>query len=357
MSTSRRLTRLAAALALVSLVAAGFSLAARLNPGTAVGRGVVQSHSALLGVRLAGRPLGLASPAAATQTSSSSVTFTDPTGDSGNAPDITTVTVSNDDSGGLVFTVNLPNRPSLGSQDVVLIGLDTDQNGSTGQGGIDYAFLVQGNEWALASWNGSSFVPVSAGTFSASYGNGVLTISGNRSDLGNTSGFNFGLGASGDNGSTFPEQAPNSGIWNYQLVIGGGTTTSTTSSTTTTSTTSTTTTTPTPPPPPPPPANVGPVRFKPKHPVAGKQFYVILGGSPDSQWQAVACKATIAGKVIPGRTVNGLNAEVTFTTLGAEGCGFKIPGTAAGKTIKGSITVASNGTRINKQFHAVILRK
>ncbi len=55
-------------------------------------------------------------------------TYTDPAGDSGSGPDITTVTVSNDEAG--VVTVRI--AVSLEPSSAVAMGIDADRNSSTG---------------------------------------------------------------------------------------------------------------------------------------------------------------------------------------------------------------------------------
>jgi hypothetical protein len=148
-----------------------------------------------------------------------SQTFTDPTGDGGNAPDVTTVTVSNDDNGQITFVTTLANRPSLTDSDFVALSLDTDGNASDGIGGADYLVGFVNGGAALFSAAGGSLAPASAPSFSSSFANGVETISINKSDIGNPTQINFVIGSSGDNVTTIPEFAPDSGVWNYQVTI------------------------------------------------------------------------------------------------------------------------------------------
>jgi hypothetical protein len=68
--------------------------------------------------------------------------FSDASGDSVNSPDLTAVTISNDDAGIVTVKLTLGNRPSLGPGDGVAIGLDTDQNPDTGS-------VFYGAEWEL----------------------------------------------------------------------------------------------------------------------------------------------------------------------------------------------------------------
>jgi hypothetical protein len=73
-------------------------------------------------------------------------TFNDPIGDAtGNAPDIGTVDVSNDDSGTIVFRVALANRAELLENDTVEVFVDVDRNKATGCGGLEYALRGVGH--------------------------------------------------------------------------------------------------------------------------------------------------------------------------------------------------------------------
>src|SRR5437773_8906982 len=67
-------------------------------------------------------------------------TYTDPAGDSGTAPDITGVVVSNDAKNQITFRVNVA-QLVVPSDNRVLIAIDSDQNASTGAVGIDYLLI------------------------------------------------------------------------------------------------------------------------------------------------------------------------------------------------------------------------
>lgn len=81
--------------------------------------------------------------------------LTDPSGDASTAPDITAMTVANDASGNITFTITT-NQPALAADAAVELVLDQDNNATTG----DYA-------------------------------NGVATIKVNKADLGGSSTFAF----------------------------------------------------------------------------------------------------------------------------------------------------------------------
>ena len=91
---------------------------------------------------------------------SNSQNFPDSTGEDAQAPDITSVQVSNDDAGMITIKVNISNRPALTSDMVVLVYLDTDQKATTGDSnllGSDYVIQLVPGAVALFQWNGSDF--------------------------------------------------------------------------------------------------------------------------------------------------------------------------------------------------------
>ena len=109
----------------------GFALARSIHPSHASGaraisRPLVQSALRNLAAS-SGRPLGaFRLPQALRRQSANSVSFTDATGDSGIAPDVTSVTAANDDSGTITITASIPNRAALSTNDMLLIVIDSD---------------------------------------------------------------------------------------------------------------------------------------------------------------------------------------------------------------------------------------
>lgn len=123
-------------------------------------------------------------------------TFTDSTGEDAQAPDITTITVSNDTTGLISFKVNISNRPTITPDMTVLIFLDTDQNTATGDTstlGADYAIELDPGSVGLFRWNGSDYVATPQSSLTSGYDATGATLRINSSDLGNTRGFNFGV--------------------------------------------------------------------------------------------------------------------------------------------------------------------
>jgi hypothetical protein len=285
--------------------------------------------------------LGLAAawPAASAGRSSAiavnSATFADPAGDSGNAPDVTSVQVANDDNGLISFKITVANRSALGEQDLLLLAMDTDGNLSDGLmgTGIDYAIGMSPAGALLFSTASGSPVAASAPSLSSSFSGGVATISINRADIGNPTQLNFVITASGDGGNTIGDYAPDDALWNYQVKIATASTTTTTPTTT-------------------PRVALRVDSLNVAKARAGKRFVVGLQvertdtGAPLSGGQ-VHCAARIGTQPV------GIAAK-TGPTSGAVGCSWAIPKTAHGKTIRGSIGVTFDGASVNKPFAARI---
>jgi hypothetical protein len=239
--------------------------------------------------------------------------YTDATGDSGVAPDITGATVTSTASGTIVFRVGVANLPSSGDvQTLVLI--DADANPDTGRVdslGAEYFFVVDQSDdsYGFAHWTGSEWdwdTPYT--TVNVRTGSDGVTISVNRSELGGTSQLNFWtrtMTAGGGDGKS--DDAPDDGMWNYDLASGGPMILSVAITMT--------------------------PSFGPK---AGKPFSVKVAGvkvPPESTGVSVlphpdttSCKATLAGRPLAGT-----------------GCSWKIPKTARGKRLAVSVTVTYQG--------------
>lgn len=291
---------------------------------------------------------------------SNSQTFTDPAGDSGNAPDVTTVTVSNDDAGMITFAATLANRAAPSSEDVVMILVDSDQNSGTGESGFDYAIGVTPVGSVLLGWNGSDLALANSPTLTATFSGGQLTLRINRSDLNGTSGFVFGLGTSGDAGKTAGDIA---GAWTYQLVLGTATTT-TAPTTTTTPVATTPTTTPS-------------IKVKllidapkttPARAVAGKRLAVTFAVHFQKEEQATAvditsgqtkpitmiswspvpsgkmvCDPSVAGKVIP-HSESFKNSQARLS--------FVIPKAAKSKPLRVRVKITATEKKTGKTVSA-----
>ena len=126
---------------------------------------------------------------------SNSQTFTDSTGEDPNAPDITTIDVSNDDAGLITFKINISNRPTLTDDMVVLVYLDTDRKASTGDpqslGRRLRARARSGRGHPLQVERHRLRAAPSQSSVTFGYDATGATIRASARDLGNTKAFNF----------------------------------------------------------------------------------------------------------------------------------------------------------------------
>jgi hypothetical protein len=271
-----------------------------------------------------------------------SATFPDSTGEDAQAPDIVSVRVANDDAGRITFTVNVPNRPALTGDMFAAIFLDTDANPATGSAdllGSDYIIGLDGPLTGQASvglfrWNGTDFtaagVPQNSLIFS--YANGAVTIRINAAELGSTKRFGFAvivgsgvvLSPSGepDDTNVRTDLAPDAGhgFNSYDVRTA------------------------------PRSLVVRSFRSSPARPRAGRRYTVSATVARSDtgavvQSGRVTCRASIAG-----RSLRGAPALVR----GRASCSFAIPASASGQTIRGSMTVVSQGLRKVQSFSAKV---
>lgn len=277
-------------------------------------------------------PVASAAPAAAQV---NSVTFQDSTGEAPNAPDITTVVVSNTDSGMVSFRINGPGRLVEGM--LVEILVDSDNNPATGSQdplslGAEYAIeLFRGNA-NLFRWDGTNFTRRSNDPPQSTLVFSELTIRINASELGNATRFGFAtsvitgivLDANGDpdfsNAQIDSAPDPGHGFWTYNVRIG--------------------------------PLRLVAKSFSltPRRPQAGRTLTARLVATRSDTGATlrggrVVCTASVAGARIAGRG----------RFVGNEArCAWKIPSTARGKRISGSIAVLFEGRRVRRSFAATV---
>lgn len=91
--------------------------------------------------------------------------YSDPAGDGGDAPDVTSVSVANDNDGNLLFAVKVTGVGSPGplaaGESYLAILVDTDRNSSTGNkegAEIFVDFDLGARTWNISRWNGTEFV-------------------------------------------------------------------------------------------------------------------------------------------------------------------------------------------------------
>jgi hypothetical protein len=237
--------------------------------------------------------------------------FTDPAGDSGPAPDITSVRVAHDAAGLLSFAVTTT-QPTLAADAWFWVYIDTDRSASTGQAvqgiGADLMLLSDGDGGLVFRIQGSSLIVDFQSGLQAAYANGTFTAQLNRTALGSTDRFAFVVESEQDDangdaiGSDFaPDAAP---AYEYSFV--------------------------------PLVLTAGPVKATPKRPLAGKRFAVSAAvtrsdGQPFTAG-TVRCSAR-AGSA-------GLKPAGSVTA-GSARCVMTVPKKAKGKVLRGSLTVSA----------------
>jgi hypothetical protein len=238
--------------------------------------------------------------------------YTDLSGDSGSAGDLTAIMVASDPSGQVIFHVNgngLSSSPTM----VTFLFIDSDANpltGDTGVVGADYVFGIDDSTYWFGRWDGSDWVYNPHNTVRVSGGIRGLMISVNRSELGNTSEFNF-WARSLDDTNRKVDDAPDDGAFNYSMSVGGVHIVSVLVAT-------------------------NPV----SGPKAGKSFSLTPVGlklPPDGRTISVplkpdsySCKATLKGRKL--------------ASLSSGRCTWRIPKNARGKPVKVVLTVTYQGT-------------
>lgn len=128
-------------------------------------------------------------------TATAETTYTDPAGDSGTAPDVTQVVVS-DGVGLIAFRVTVPLVPST---NIVLL-LNTDRNALTGKDGDEFVLAMGINAdgtkwWDLDRWNGSAWEDVKSTNVRGSSSATSLEVTLSQSELGISGGFAFVVGS------------------------------------------------------------------------------------------------------------------------------------------------------------------
>ena len=160
----------------------------------------------------------------------SSGTYADASGDNiGGAGDVTAVSVAGDKgSGQLVFRISGSNIASS-KQNVLFLDIDSDANPNTGnleEGGVDYSFIVDDNSYGFFHWSGTDWIDVNPPTVRITGNTSQITVSVNRSDLGNTADFNFSVTAfnlvvNSGTAQVGLDTAPDDGLFNFSFDANG----------------------------------------------------------------------------------------------------------------------------------------
>jgi hypothetical protein len=286
-----------------------------------------------LGAVLVALPTGALGSASRIATNNQS--FPDSTGEDPNAPDITSVNVSNTDAGDITFKVNISNRPTITPDMTVLIYLNTDNNQATGDPntlGADDVIEVDAGAVGMFQWNGTTYTTAPSQTsLTYAYDATGATVHINASDLGGTKALQFvveaisgiGTDANGDadftnaHGDVAPD--PGHGLFSYSVLT--KLTLKQTAFTTT-----------------------------PKPAKSGARFTASLAATESDTNGPIAkatitCAATDKGKKLPA---------THSLANGVASCFWKLPKTAKGTTLHGTITVTVQGTTLKKSFSAKV---
>lgn len=308
------------------------------SPFRMLGRGAHVKKSRLLMLVGVAVVLALLPRAAHGASQSNSQTFPDSVGENPNAPDITSVAVTNDDAGNITFNINVSNRPTFTPDMEFLIFIDSDNNTSTGDPasyGADYAIDLVPGSVALFQWDTASqnyLFAQSQTSLIYAYTSTGPTIHISASDLGGTKVMDFGVEA--DSGITTDAQgnpnydaaqsdlAPDAGHGFYTYDVKTKLILKQTAFTT------------------------APATAK-----VGKRFSASLAASESDTngpvtSAAISCKAVVAGKT--------LRATHSFAG-GVSTCSWTLPKKGVkGKLVYGSISIVVQGTKLTKSFTARI---
>jgi hypothetical protein len=271
-----------------------------------------------------GAALVVSAASAAPQVTSPPVNFTDPTGDSATAPDIAGIAVTNDDKGLYTFTITLGNV--YGDTAGLLLFLNTDANTSTGDpknDGADYVFADDhgSHSFGLVSWVNSTYQDASDTTASVtvSADEKTLTFAINKSDLGNTTSFDFFAvsAASTDPSSDYDIAPDHSPDFQYtsQTVF-----------------------------------SLSTASFKDGTAKAGGTWSVAVGvtrsdtNGPLTTGATIACKASEGSKPL---------AVASSSFVGSQAvCTFRVPKKPKKSGVHATVTVTADGQSVSKSFTA-----
>lgn len=254
-------------------------------------------------------------------------TFPDAAGDHDAAPDLTAVRVSDARNGWITFSITTPNYAVLPEESAIVISIDADNNPRTGEAGTDLQLALAAGEIQIERWDGRRFLPDDLPTRARHRNSGnVVAIDIHVSELDSSPRFGFSLLSADVNtaiqGVVALDVAPDDlTFWRYTL------------------------------------ANKPAFRLvasrsfaTPAQPRAGKAFTVNLSVSRSDTKRpitsgSVTCRVLAAGKPVraTGRVVGG-----------AGRCSFVVPAGAAGKPLRGTITVRTGGKSVAADFSYVV---
>lgn len=236
-------------------------------------------------------------------------TYADKSGDSGSAGDITGIQVNADKASGQLFFLIAGSNLSTSPNDLTVLFIDSDANPSTGQPnllGADYVFAVDDSSYDFEHWDGTDWVDTPYSTVRINGGGSGLTISVNRSELGNTNTFNF-WARSINMVDKKSDDAPDDGDYNYSIDANG-----------------------------PDIQSVALKTVPTTGPVHGKKFVVTPAGlklpageASDAEADSYSCRAKVGQRALRGG--------------GTGACTFAVPKKSRGKQLRLTVTVNYEG--------------
>ena len=117
--------------------------------------------------------------------------YVDPTGDSGSAPDIAGIAIT-DDGASWGFAIDLATVQDLADGSVVAVTLNTDRSRATGDpSGADYAVFARADGATLDRWDGTHFSAFQHTATDFALTGGTLTFAVAKADVGSPSSFGF----------------------------------------------------------------------------------------------------------------------------------------------------------------------
>ena len=288
-----------------------------MPPLVGPGRAVVLLAGVLALGAAAGPTPSRAAPAYVAHAAGNSASFTDPSGDSvSGGPDITGISISNDDSGIIHMQVLIPNTGTQANGGGVGIYIDVN-----GDGTEDYTLLVKAGQGTAGIYQSSTGDPVSDPNLRSSY-NAGLTVDFSRSVIGANSvtQIQFVVETLFNDTHYYYDRAPDSGWFHYTL---GAVPPSKPSNPSTPS---------------------GAVKIplttilsRPDHPQAGQRFVVSFKATQSGKTMPSAgatCKATAGGRPV---------AAHAAYAKGSGTCSLIVPHGSGGKALVVTITASAAG--------------
>jgi hypothetical protein len=245
--------------------------------------------------------------------------------------DLTDVVVRNDDAGRVTLELHFDGRPEGDDDDDLFVPLDTDRDAATGQSGdwglgIDYmigAHIWKGHADAitLSRWGGHGFREHFDRRIHVFTSTEMVRITLDRHLIGDTDGFRFNAQVwEVAQGNAYSDVAPDRGSWSFPLRIAT--------------------------------RRLKPSLQIPSRPRAGGRFTVRLALRVRGTRRLLG-----SGRALCAASIDGARLRAAFEGFAGRRavCTWKVPFSARGKTIQGSVGVAvTSRARISRRFVAVL---